>query len=148
VYLAADVDRHPVFALAIGDSARSEVLAARLVAVEDADLAAADDVVVVVTDRDAVVGVSADSVLLGEDVSHVPAPEAADRASLEPVVADQGALRARAWVHAEVGVVVRIAGFDHCVIANLKADTVAIVVPGRDVAEGEPVGVLQKTRAA
>ena len=120
----------PVVAAAVDDpvgldpvAVRPEVLASRLVAEEDADLAAGEDVVVadqvvgvVVADRDAVVAVRLDPVLLGQAVPHAPAPEEADRVPLQPVVADQGALRAGAGVDAEVGVVVAVAALDHDVV--------------------------------
>src|SRR5262249_46376645 len=144
VGLAPDVDGDPILAAAIGDpvgfdpvAVRPEVLAARLVTEEDAhltaalDLVVADDVVgIVVADRDAVVAVALDPVLLGQAVFHTPAPEQADRVPFQPVAADQGTLRARAGVEAEVGVVVAVAVLDHHVVANLEADAVAVVVVG------------------
>src|SRR5262249_34273908 len=161
VGLAADVNGDPVLAAAIGDAIgfdpiaiRPEVLAARLVAEQDAHLAAVLHVVVahhvvgvMVADGDAVVAVRDDPVLLGQAVLDAPAPEQADRVPLQAIAADQGPLRARAGVDAEVGVVVAVAALDYHVVADLETDAVAVVVPGRDAADREAVAVLEEDAA-
>src|SRR5262245_44198141 len=113
-----------------------------------ANLVERDEVVgVAVADRDAE-AVALDVVLFREAVLDAPAKEDADVVVPELVVAHDGALRARAGVQAELGVVLGGAALGEDVVANLPADAVAVVVARDDAAENEAVAVLEEEAAA
>ena len=132
-----------------------KVTAPRVVTKQNADLAAVRDIVVahyvvsvVVADGDAVISTTVDAVLFRQAVLHAPAPEDADGVAFESVIAEQRSLRPRSRMHAQVRVVVTVTVFNHDIMANLKADTVAVVVAGFDIAKGVPIAVLQEHVAA
>ena len=154
------VDGDAVFRTAVGDAVafhavavRSERLAA-FRPKEHAHLAALGDVVVAdhvvgiaVANGDAVRPALLDDVLLGQAVLHAPAEENADIIAFDLITADYRPLRPGTGVQTEAGVIVAVAILDQDIVADLPTDAVAVVIAGRDAANGETITVLEEDAA-
>ena len=122
---------------------------------QDADLPAienlvvADEVLVVpVTNGNTALGAVADHVLLRQAILDTPAEEEADAVAFENIIANDRSFRPGTGVQAQAGIIAALTVFHPYVMADLPADTVAVVVAGDDVADQNAAAVLDPDAAA
>src|SRR5262249_20599561 len=100
-----------------------------------------------VADGDAVGPAVLDHVPLRHAAAHAPAEEDADVIAGHLVAADDRALRARAGVQPQAGVVVAVTALDDDVMADLPAEAAAVVVPRGHAPQRHLPAVLQEHAA-
>ena len=131
-----------------------KIMASRNPTKQNADLTTVGDSIaahhvvgVIVANGNSIAAVAVDVVVLGKAKLDTPAPIQPLVVAIQPIVLNQRSLRTGARMDAQICVVVTLAVSHSHVVADLKTDTVAIVVARRNMLNGVSVAVLKEYAA-
>ena len=88
-----------------------------------------------------------DHILFCQSVFHTPAEEESDLTSFKLVTAHDGSLGTRSRMQAETRVIMAVAVLNRDIVTNLPTDAIAIVMPGRHVADQDLIDILKEDAA-